>query len=484
MRNTKLFSTVFISGFVVMAFEIIGSRVLAPFLGTSTFVWVSIIGIILLAMSVGYYLGGRWADKSPTLKRLSYFLFGAALGIAITNILKNKALAILGSLAFPLIVKSSLASVALFSFPAFCLAAIFPYALKLILNNIEDAGKLSGRIYAISTIGSLLGTFLSATILIPLLGTDMILWILSAILLVLGFIVGSFYNWKQGVLMIPILIGNLWFISRDKTIIDLDSEYNRIWIYDGIAQGKPTRYLALNGHVNSGMWVNDPIAGQLYPYSDYFRLAMHLNPDFQDVLMLGAGAYTFPKLFQSIWPERRLDIVEIDPVLTKVSETHFAWEASTNTHIVHMDARSYLNQCKKTYDIIISDVFTSPLEVPFQLTTFETYKRHQALLNKDGVLILNVLGNADGQYSRFLKSQYAVAKLVFLHVKLFEVYDEYDLPIKNNMLIAMNSEFDPNFQSNDSTIQHMLSQLKEVTIDESTPILTDNYAPANWLLWD
>lgn len=284
--------------------------------------------------------------------------------------------------------------------------------------------------------------------------------------------------------MIPILIGNLWFISRDKTIIDLDSEYNRIWIYDGIAQGKPTRYLALNGHVNSGMWVNDPIAGQLYPYSDYFRLAMHLNPDFQDVLMLGAGAYTFPKLFQSIWPERRLDIVEIDPVLTKVSETHFAWEASTNTHIVHMDARSYLNQCKKTYDIIISDVFTSPLEVPFQLTTFETYKRHQALLNKDGVLILNVLGNADGQYSRFLKSQYAVAKLVFPHVKLFEVYDEYDLPIKNNMLIAMNSEFDPNFQSNDSTIQHMLSQLKEVTIDESTPILTDNYAPANWLLWD
>ncbi len=232
------------------------------------------------------------------------------------------------------------------------------------------------------------------------------------------------------------------------------------------------------------MWVNDPIAGQLYPYSDYFRLAMHLNPDFQDVLMLGAGAYTFPKLFQSIWPERRLDIVEIDPVLTKVSETHFAWEASTNTHIVHMDARSYLNQCKKTYDIIISDVFTSPLEVPFQLTTFETYKRHQALLNKDGVLILNVLGNADGQYSRFLKSQYAVAKLVFPHVKLFEVYDEYDLPIKNNMLIAMNSQFDPNFQSNDSTIQHMLSQLKEVTIDESTPILTDNYAPANWLLWD
>ncbi|GAB5539317.1 MAG: fused MFS/spermidine synthase [Salibacteraceae bacterium] len=480
----KLNLTVFLCGFIVMAFEIIGSRVLAPYVGTSTYVWVSIIGVILLAMSAGYFAGGKWADHKQSISRIANLVLLAGIFIGLMNVGKNTLLVLTVGLPLSLLSKSIISSILLFTLPAFYLAAVFPYALRLRLNDVHDSGRIAGQFYAISTVGSLMGTFLSATILIPLFGTSKILWILSIALVSLGLLLHHKSNKALLILAVAIIGLNGWYVNRTTELIDVDSSYNRIWVYDAISNGEPTRYLAINGHVNSGIWVNDPIEKQLYPYSDYFRLAMHFNPSFSNTLIMGAGGYTFPKLYQHLWPNKQLDIVEIDSKLNEISQQHFFWSIGENTNVIHDDARTYLSATDVHYDIIISDVFTSPIEVPYHMTTLEVYQRQFDLLNDHGVLILNVLGNVEGRHSAFLKSQFKLASMVFPKVLVFEVSDGYDHVLKNNMLIALKSGVNPSLESSDSSIQAMLNHKVEVTNWEDAVELTDEYAPANWLLWN
>jgi spermidine synthase len=469
-----------------MAFEIIGSRVLAPFLGASVLVWVSIIGTILFAMSAGYFVGGREADKGAKSARLASFILLAAASMCLMNLGKGYVLRFISSMDSTIIFKSVTSSVSLFSLPAFFLAAVFPYALRLGLNDLENAGKIAGRFYAMSTLGSILGTFLSATVLIPIAGTTNIIWMLAALL---GLIASLVFNRKNNNVLLK-LVGilipiNVLYALYPRTTIDVDSAYNRIWILDGYKNGREVRFMALNGHVNSGMFLDETQKEQVYPYSTYFLLAEHYNPNFKTALMLGAGAYSFPKLFQDTWPERFLDIVEIDPKLTELSVKHFDFRAAISTKIIHEDARTFLQNSSKNYDVIISDVFTSPIDVPFQMTTKECYQEHFDHLSENGVLILNVLGNWDGDHSAFLKSQCKTANSVFPTVFLFEVEDNADAPYNNNMLIALKSNQESSrdwLKSDNPTFQLMLDQHRPVVFDEKNLLLTDDFAPANWLL--
>ena len=482
-QNLKfLYLTVFVCGFVVMAFEIIGSRVLAPFFGTSTYIWVSIIGIILLAMSAGYYYGGQQADKSQNSKRLASFILLAAIFICLMNLGKNQFLMPLASLGVHALIASSTAALLLFGPTAFLLAAVFPYALRLGLTNIENSGKAAGRFYAVSAIGSILGTFLSATVLIPAFGTTNILWILASLLLLLGIIIGRQSNKILIGITVLSLISNVAFSRLSRPYLDVDSAYNRIWIYDALAQGREARYMSLNGHVNAGMWVDNPISEQLFPYSEYFNLCEHFNPSFEHCLMLGAGGYSYPKLFQEQYPDKQMDVVEIDPELTKLSTEHFHFVQASSTRIFHQDARMYLRSVQKKYDIIINDVFTSPFEVPFHMTTQECYQQIEDRLNTDGIMLSNVLGSIEGVHSLFLKSQVKTAISVFDNVIVFQVDDGQDAAIKNNILVAYNGLEKQIETSQKNRVKNMLDQQIVLENLNSATILTDDYAPANWLL--
>jgi spermidine synthase len=482
-QNLKiLYATVFVCGFVVMAFEIIGSRVLAPFFGTSTYVWVSIIGIILLAMSAGYYYGGQQADKSQNHKRLASFVLLAAIFICLMNLGKNQLLMPLSSLGINALFTSSLAAIILFGPTAFLLAAVFPFALRLGLTNIEDSGKAAGRFYAVSTVGSILGTFLSATVLIPTFGTTNILWILASLLLLTGIIIGRQSNKILIGITALLLISNLAFSQLSRPYLDVDSAYNRIWIYDAMAQGREARYLSINGHVNAGMWIDNPVNEQLFPYSEYFNLGEHFNPSFESCLMLGAGGYSYPKLFQEQYPDKQMDVVEIDSELTKLSTEHFHFVPASSTRIFHQDARMYLQGTDKKYDIIINDVFTSPFEVPFHMTTQESYQQIEDRLNPAGVLLANVLGSAEGDHSLFLKSQVKTAMTVFDNVLVFQVDDGQDASIKNNILVAYNRLERQTMTNQKKRIQAMLDQQIQLENLNLATILTDDHAPANWML--
>ncbi len=481
-NHKTLYLTVFVCGFVVMAFEIVGSRVLAPFLGTSTYIWVSIIGTILLAMSGGYYYGGRAADKDSNRKQLSAFILLAAGGMCLMNIGKNQLLMFLTSLGLNSLLTSTISAFLLFTFPAFMLAAVFPYVLRVVLTSVDNSGKTAGRLYAISTFGSIAGTFLSATLLIPAFGTTNIIWMLAIVLIVTSLFISFIGNRIKLLVTVLLVISNIVFARIPRDYIDIDTQYSRVWIYDAIAQGREARYLALNGHINGGMWIDNPQLEQLFPYSDYFQLAMHFNQKFQTTLMLGAGGYSLPKLYQEKWPNKALTVVEIDPALTNLGEEHFQFEPSQITSIYHTDARVFLSNSKEKYDIIINDVFTSPFEVPFHMTTLECYQRIAARLNDGGILATNVLGSLDGKHSSFLKSQMRTLESVFDQVLLYQVNNGQKAKIKNNILIAFDGDIDLEKTTASVEMRKMLGNRRSIHVSNEQMILTDDYAPVDWLL--
>ncbi|RJR31335.1 spermidine synthase, partial [Candidatus Parcubacteria bacterium] len=186
MAKYKLEIIIFLSGAIVMILELIGSRILAPYLGTSIFVWTSLIGLILAALSIGYYLGGRFSVKNPNFGFLSLMLISAALLTVIINVIKEPI--IKNAMTFGIRSGSILSTLSLFFLPSIALGMISPYAIRLKIKNIDTSGSAAGKLYAISTVGSIAGTFAAGFWLIPNFGSTNIIIGLGLGLLVLSFI--------------------------------------------------------------------------------------------------------------------------------------------------------------------------------------------------------------------------------------------------------------------------------------------------------
>ena len=193
-RNNKylLEITVFIGGALVMIFEIIGSRIVAPYIGASTYVWTSLIGVILGALSLGYWLGGKLADRRPDLKILALVIFSAGGLVALTIFLKDAVLYAIVRISLGLEFKSVIAALVLFAPASVLLGFITPFAVKLKMLSLADSGKTVGRLYALSTVGSILGTFLAGFFLIPFVGSTRTLYLIAAVLIGLSLLIVPF----------------------------------------------------------------------------------------------------------------------------------------------------------------------------------------------------------------------------------------------------------------------------------------------------
>ncbi|MEJ7701701.1 MAG: fused MFS/spermidine synthase [Pyrinomonadaceae bacterium] len=184
--------TVFVCGALVMIYEIIGSRLLSPYIGASTYVWTSLIGVILAALSLGYWLGGKIADRRPEIKILAAVIFFAGGLVSLTIFSKDLILSFIAGSALQLEVKSLIAALLLFAPASVLLGFVTPYAVKLKMSSLADAGKTVGRLYALSTVGSILGTFLAGFFLIPFVGSTRTLYLIAACLISLSFLLVPF----------------------------------------------------------------------------------------------------------------------------------------------------------------------------------------------------------------------------------------------------------------------------------------------------
>lgn len=451
--------TVFTSGAVIMMMELTGSRVLSPYLGTSTFIWTGLIGIILGSLSLGYWLGGRLSDHKANLKTLSSIIAVASITIAITALFQKPILEAIEIAFSDLRSASILATIVLFSPASIFLGMISPYAIRLKIDSLKTSGQTVGNLYAISTIGSIFGTFLTGFFLLAYLGSIQILFLL-AIILGLTSVILAHNSLK--IILTTILI--VFFVTNQadaSILVDLDSQYSRIQVYEDPV----VRYMEVGKNESSAMFLKSDEL--VYDYTKFYDLAEEFKPDFQSALMIGGGAYSYPKHFLQKYPNALLDVVEIDPKLTELAEKYFNLKPNPHLTIYHQDGRTYLNKNTKKYDVIFGDAFKSLYSIPYQLSTTEAVQKTYQSLNDDGVVIVNIGGSIAGDSGKFFRAEYRTFKETFPYVKVFPIKTSDPNAIQNLMLVALKTA-SPIYEQ---------EWTKEIPLD--MPVLTDNFAPVD-----
>jgi spermidine synthase len=406
---------VFVVGTGSLGAEIAAVRLLSPYFGASTIVWANTIGIVLVALSVGYWLGGRLADRHPNMRALCLTALLAAVLLAAVPFAADPLLEVgvdaLDEISAGAFLGSLLAVLVLVAVPVLLLGTVSPWAIRLGVQSVEEAGTVAGRLYALSTAGSLVGTLLSALLLIPLVGTRrtfLIFALAIAVVAVLG--LRPVRRWALAPAAIAALIalpvGTLKAKTEDgaRVIHEAETEYQyaRVLEYpDG------TRTLELNeGQAEHSVCAAECDAGPAGPRDPHsvltgdvwdgqlvdFYAARTSAP--RRVAILGNAAGTTSRAYEQFYPRTRVDGVEIDSELSEIGRKYFDMN-NPMLHLYHEDARPFLRRIDARYDVISVDAYRQPY-IPFYLTTVEFFETVRDRLAPGGVLIVNV-GHPDGQ---------------------------------------------------------------------------------------
>jgi len=488
MNRLKLSLIVFLCGTSVMIYELVGTRVLAPYLGTSTYIWTSLIGVILGSLSAGYWIGGRIADRKSDEITFAGIIFLAASLIGISIGIKDFLLSIIELKIHDDRIGALLASLVLFAPASLLLGMVSPYAVKLRAAALDKIGAHVGELYALSTIGSIFGTFLAGFYLIPRFGTNLILVMLTVTLSAVAVLSLSRGMIVQKSVMclycFIILYGGKKLTDRFDTrppLVDTDTEYSRVqisdeYILDGqMGRWSDVRVMKLGNVINSGVYLDNP---ELFlPYTRFFRLVQHFRPETKNALMIGGGALVYPRDFLRNFPAARMDVVEIDSRLTQLAHQYFGFRADSRLQLIHQDGRTYLNRTLKRYDAIFCDAFSS-YSIPYQLTTRESVSRMHRLLEEGGVVLVNVISAIEGDRGKFLRAEYATFKSVFPQVYLFpNSSSENGQLVQNIMLVAIKGTAVPAMRSDNDAVNKQLGKIWKKGIQRDLPLLTDDFAP-------
>jgi predicted membrane-bound spermidine synthase len=487
MKRYILEIVVFCTGAVVMVLEIVGSRIMAPYLGNSLIVWTSLIGIILACLSFGYWWGGRLADKNANSTQLANLILLAAIFTALIAWYKTPVLSILGSYFSNIQFASVIGALALFGLPSILLGTVAPYAIVLKLNKVDQAGATSGRLYAISTVGSIVGTFAAGFFLIAFFGVTKILFLLALVLLFASALLRYPKINKLTLILVAALLVSIYvsgvlnaFAAAEGTVV-IDTQYNHVIVQDGFNKdNKPARYLVTNiGEAQSGIFLDSPNE-LVFDYTYYYRLADHFT-FVNKGLMLGGAGYTYPRDFLREHSNATIDVVEIDPGMTKIAKQYFELKNNERITIYHQDGRIFLNQNNKKYDAIYMDAFSAHYMLPPHLTTKEAVQKMSDSLEPNGVVIVNTVSALSNDKSSFLKAEYRTYKEVFPQVYLFPVSGINDRNvIQNVMIVALKSIEPVKFKSNNPKIQELLDNRLTSELPSDLPVLTDELAPVEY----
>ncbi len=396
-RQLSLYALIFAVGAASLGAEIAAARLLAPYFGASTIIWANTIGVVLVSLSIGYWLGGRFADRHPTRTGMSLLcliaalLLGAIPFIAIPFLdVSVEALDTVSAGAF---IGSLIAVLVLVAPPVVLLGAASPYAIRLATDTVETAGTIAGRIYAISTVGSLVGTFSAALFLIPVIGTRRTFLIFA---LALAVVATLGLRWRYMVAplalaaAIALPVGIIKAGSEGHVIFEAETPYQYVRV---VEEGK-SRYLELNEGkaVHSMYRKGSYLTNNIWDTYLVMPFAALAKPP-KRVAMLGNAAGTTARAYGHYFPRTVFDAVEIDAKLTEVGRRYFDLK-NPRMHIYHEDARPFLRKSKNKYDVIALDAYRQPY-IPFYLTTKEFFQLVAEHLTKQGVAIVNV-GHPEG----------------------------------------------------------------------------------------
>ena len=384
---------VFGAGTGTLSAEIAASRLIAPYFGSSTIVWANLIGLVLAALAVGYWLGGRLADRRPDPRLLGAIVLSAALWVALTPFVARPFLDAtvrnLDSASAGAVIGSFFAVLLLFAPAVIVLGMVSPFAIRLALTDVETAGAIAGRFYALSTIGSLLGTFLPALVTIPLvgtqrtlLGTAVVLALTSAILL------GRRALFAAAAVAALVLVPPGAVKAEPGLLHEEESTHQFVQV---VERPDGRRLLRLNeGVAVHSVWREDTVlTGGVW--DAFLALPPLVERPLRSVAILGNAGGTTARALGVFYPRAEVDGVELDPAVSAAGFRYFGMGDNPRLRVHDADARPFLRATDRRYDLIVVDAYHQPY-VPFYLATREFFALARERLAPGGILALNVAG--------------------------------------------------------------------------------------------
>jgi spermidine synthase len=435
VKHLPLHIIVFISGAAVLAIEILGTRILGPFYGVSLFLWSALITVTLIALSIGYWVGGRWADRGARLSRLGVLLAAAGVWLLMIPWIRAPLLAVAEPFGLRLAVL--VAAFVLFAPPLTLLGMVSPFAIRLKAESVEHVGRTAGDLFAISTVASVVSALATGFWLIPSVGVARLTQLIGATLLAAAALAWVTARRERGhprrdatVLAALAIAGAAFGIARAPQsgaapgVIALEeSPYAEIRVVDS----DDKRFLLIDGGVHT---VVDRDSWQTYfPYVPVVDLVRYMFDAPGRLLLVGLGGGSVAKNFAGAgW---RVDAVEIDPAITRVARDYFGLD-STEGEVYTGDGRAYLLATNHRYDAIVIDAFGSS-SIPFHLVTAEVFSLMKSRLDSEGVLAINI--EAVGWDDPIVRAFVRTLQLSFPHVLVLPLAEPPNM-LGNLVLLA------------------------------------------------
>ena len=432
-RERLIILAVFTAGMTTLAIEITAARLLGTVFGTSNIVWANIIGLILIYLAAGYFIGGRWADRSPytdTFYRIiAWGAFTAGLVPLISRPVLRQAAVAVQALDAAIMAGSFISVLVLFVIPITLLGCVSPFAIRLSITETAKAGRTSGRVYAVSTVGSILGTFLPVLWLIPTIGTARTFLLFSLVLLLMALGGLAFESGARKMLRyawMPIALIGLSVLAlsgpiKDGSLYETESSYNYIQVVDNDG----VRLLYLNeGLAEHSIYLPEegaPPYGygtwEMFLAAPFFNAAPVELDDLERVGLIGLAGGTIAKQYSEIFGPVPIDGWEIDPEIIRVGREYFDMN-EPNLNAIVADGRLGLEQSEQLYSVIAIDAYRAPY-IPWQLTSVEFFQNVADHLDDRGVLAINVGRTAEDR--RLIEALAGTIQAVFPSVYLVDV---------------------------------------------------------------
>lgn len=495
MKKYRFEIIIFIVDAIVMILELIASRLLSPYFWNSNIVRTSVIWIILLSSSLWSYLGWKIADKKYKERSLKIILIMTSLVVFIIPFIQWFVLSSISNGIPSIKIWAILSTILLFFIPSFCMGTVNPIILKLKLENLNTAWKTAGRISAIWTIWAIVWTFLWWFVLVPNFWSNNIIFVLTIILLITVFLVNCNIKEKTNIFVLAMMIVSylafVWFsmfnLSKEDYILDwikntkisYDTEYWSVRIYNTSKNWKNVRILNIDWWFESASFTDEWKQYELvFDYTKYYDKMFDANIDINNVLLIWWGWYSYPKYYISHYLSKKMDVVEIDGMITEIARKYFFLdklieefdlESNGRLRLINEDGRTYLNNNDTQYDAILNDAFSgdNPAKT---LTTLENIKNIKKSLEKDWVYLTNIISSLEWEKSRFLRAEVNTLKKVFNNVYVIPCNDSKNLyDSQNNMVIASDDNLN-------------LEWIYDLKLDEDEIVITDDYCPIDSLI--
>jgi len=451
-KNILLLATVFLTGMAVLIIEVAAVRILSPYFGSALHVLSGILTIILAALSTGYYVGGKLADKYPYSELLYILIAISGISVLLSELVALFYLPMLGinlaSLWMPIVL-----GFVLFFIPAFLLGCVSPYIIKLQVKDIDSTGSIAGATFFWGTLGSITGSLMTGFVLVPYIGV-MRTMIGTGIGLVFLGLLGFFHfsqkkttklNSKKYHIAVLFLVTTalallpLGFTEDDDAIYLKDGLYSQIRIYD-VFSSKHYTFRALQRDINHSSVTSLTTYDLLFQYTQFANFYKTLKPDTESFYLIGGGSFSIPRTLVGLDENIEVTVSEIEPSLEPLAVQYFDLHDTSRIHTTNVDGRVFLANSDQKYDVIYGDAFGTDLNTPHHLATQEFFEEVKEHLTPDGIFMLNGIGNLNQEAPSFVGSLTKTIISVFPNTKIYPLMKDQPDEIQNIMYVARNGD--------------------------------------------